>query len=195
MAKTKELSKDIRGRIIERHKGGQGYRKISKETNLALSTVGNIIRKYKRYGYNTANLPRNGRPRKINERTSRWISRYVQIYPCVTRSEIKTDLEGAGINVRKDTISRALYRTGFHSRLPRKVPLMKIKHVKDRLKFVGTYEKKGMQFWEKVIWSDETKVEQFGRNIATSVWRKNGTAFKKHNTIPTVKFGEGFIMI
>ena len=44
MAKTKELSRDMRGRIIERHKEGQGYQKISKEMNLALSTVENIIR-------------------------------------------------------------------------------------------------------------------------------------------------------
>ena len=114
--------------------------------NLALSTEGNIIRKYKKYGDGTANLPRNGRPRKINERTSRWISRNVQINPFITHSEIKTDLKGARINVSKDTISRALYRTGFHSRSPRKVPLLKTKHVKDRLKFVETYEKKGMQF-------------------------------------------------
>ena len=163
--------------------------------NLALSTVGNIIRKHKKYGDGTANLPKNGRHRKINERISMWIGRNVQIKPFITRFEIKTDLEGAGINVSKDTIIRALYRTGFHSRSPRKVPLLKTKHVKDQLKFVKTYEKKGMQFWEKVIKSDETKVELFGRNTATSVWRKNGTAFKKPNTIPTVKFGGGSIMI
>ena len=106
--------------------------------------------------------------------------------PFITHSEIKTDLEGA---VNKDTISKALYRTGFHSRLPRKMPLLKTKHVKDQLNFVKTYQKKGMQFWEKGIWSDEMKVELFGRNTATSAWRKNGTAFKKHNTIPTIKFG------
>ena len=81
--------------------------------NLALSTVGNIIKKYK-YGDSTANLPRNRRPRKINERTSRWICRNVQINTFITRSEIKIDLEGAGINVSKDTISRALCCTGFH---------------------------------------------------------------------------------
>ena len=160
--------------------------------NLALSTLGNIIRKYKKCGDVTANLLRHGRPRKINERTSRWSSRNVQINPFIILSEIKTDLEGTGINVSKDNISRALYRTGFHSRSPRKLPLLKTKHVKDRLRFVETYEKKGMQFWEKVIWSDETKAELFGRNTATSVWRKNGTGFKKHNTI---KFGGGSIMI
>ena len=48
---------------------------------------------------------------------------------------------------------------------------------------------------ENIIWSDEKKVELFGRNTATSVWRENGTAFKKHYTIPTVRFGGGSIMI
>ena len=163
--------------------------------NLALSTVGNIIRKYKKYVNGTANLPRNGRPRNINEHTSRWISRNVQINAFITHSEIKIDLEGAGINVSKDTISRALYRTGFHSRSPRKVLLLKTRPVNDRPKFVETYEKKNMQFREKGIWSSEMKVELFGRNTMISVWRKNGTAFKKHNTIPTVNFGGGFIMI
>ena len=93
--------------------------------NLALSAVGNIVRKYKKFDDGTANLLRNGRPKKKNERTSRWISRNVQINAFITRSEILTDLEGAGINVSKYTISRPLYRTGFHSRSPRKVPLLK----------------------------------------------------------------------
>ena len=138
MAKTKELSRDMCDRIIERHKGGQGYRKISKEMNVALRTVRNVIRKYKKYGHSTANLRRNGRSRRRNECTSRWISRNVQINPFIIRSEMKTDLKGAGINVSKDTINRALYHTGFHSRLPRKVSLLKTKHVKDQLKFVET---------------------------------------------------------
>ena len=147
--KPKELSRDMRDWIIERHKGGQGYRKINKEMNVALSTVG----KYKKYGNGTANLPRNRRPRNINECASRWISRNVQINPFITRSEIKTDLECAGINVSKDTISRALYRTVFHSRSLRKVPLLKTKHLNDRWKLVEIYEKKGMQFWSH-LWAE-----------------------------------------
>ena len=160
--------------------------------NLALNTVENIIRKYKKYVDGTANFLRNGRPWKINKRTSRWISRNVQINPFITRSEIKTDFEADGINVSKDNISGALYRTGFHSRSPRKVPLLKTKHVKDRLKFVKIYEKKGMQFWEKVIWSDETKVELFGRNTATSVWRKK-MALPSRSTIPSPQLSLGVV--
>ena len=56
MQKTKESSRVMRDRIIERHKGGQGYPKIGKEMNLALSTVGNIIRKYKKYVDGTATV-------------------------------------------------------------------------------------------------------------------------------------------
>ena len=47
---------------------------------------------------------------KINERTSRRISRNVQINPFITHSEIKTNLGGAGINISKDTISKLSFK-------------------------------------------------------------------------------------
>ena len=59
--------------------------------------------------------------------------------PFLTRVEIQTDLREAGINVSKDTISRVLNRAGFVSRSPRKVPLLKLKHVRSRLNYVKTY--------------------------------------------------------
>ena len=161
--------------------------------NLALSTVGNTIRKYKKYGDGTANLPWNGRPRKINERTSRWISRNVQINAFIIRSEIKTDLEVAGINASKDTISRVLYCTGFHSRSPRKVPLLKTKHVKDRLKFVGTYEKKICSFGKKesgrmkckLNYSEGTQRQVFGEKMA----------LPSRSTIPSPQLSLGVVSL
>ena len=66
----------------------------------------------------------------------------------------------------KDTISRALNRTGFVSRSPRKVPLLKRQCVRSRLNYVKTYGEKPQEFWNKVIWTDETKIEIFGRNSA-----------------------------
>ena len=40
----------------------------------------------------------------------------------------------------------------------------------------------------KILWSDETKIELFGLNAKRHVWRKPGT-------IPTVKHGAGSIML
>ena len=45
MFKTKELSKDIRDKIIDLHKAGMGYKKISKQLGEKLTTFGEIIRK------------------------------------------------------------------------------------------------------------------------------------------------------
>ena len=43
----------------------------------------------------------------------------------------------------------------------------------------------------KILWSDETKIELFGVNARRHVWRKPGTTHHQANTIPTVKHGGG----
>lgn len=96
----------------------------------------------------SSSLPRTGRLRKLSESNARRISRKIQNH-FTTSTEIQTDLKGAGIAVSFDRISRTLHRTGVSSRSPRKVPLLKRKHVNDRLKFVETDEEKGSLFWEK----------------------------------------------
>ena len=55
MGKTKELSKDIRDKI-DLHKAGMGYKKISKQLGEKLTTVGAIVRKWKKHKV-TAYLP------------------------------------------------------------------------------------------------------------------------------------------
>ena len=40
--------------------------------------------------------------------------------------------------------------------------------------------------WEKIMWSDETKIELFGLNSTHRVWRKK---YNPKNNIPTMKLG------
>ncbi|KAL0203521.1 hypothetical protein M9458_001539, partial [Cirrhinus mrigala] len=47
----------------------------------------------------------------------------------------------------------------------------------------------------KILWSDETKIEHIGLNAKRHVWKKPGTAHHPANTIPTVKHGGGSIML
>ncbi len=47
----------------------------------------------------------------------------------------------------------------------------------------------------KILWSDETKIELFGLNSKRYVWRKPSTAHHLSNTVPTVKHGGGSIML
>lgn len=188
MVKAKELCNDMRERIVELYQKGNGYRKISQALNVNVNTVGCIIRKWRKCD-SVLNGPRTGRPRKITGASERLVIRKVKQNPFVTRSEIQEQLKGAEVNVSKDTISRTIYRAGIHSRSPRKTPLLKKKHVVDRLKFADEYLVKPDTYWDTVVWSDETKIELFGHNGANKVWRKSGESHAPKNTIPTVKFG------
>ena len=49
MAKTRELCKDIRDKIVDLHKAGMGYRTIGKQLGEKATTVGAIIRKWKKF--------------------------------------------------------------------------------------------------------------------------------------------------
>ena len=48
--KTKELAVQKRQMVIDIQKCGNGYKKMSKQLNIPLSTVRAIIKKFKRYG-------------------------------------------------------------------------------------------------------------------------------------------------
>ena len=47
----------------------------------------------------------------------------------------------------------------------------------------------------KMLWSDETKIEPLSLNSKCNVWRTPGTAHHLPITIPTVKHGGGSIML
>ena len=49
--------------------------------------------------------------------------------------------------------------------------------------------------WRKVSWSDEIKIELFGRNSKRYVWHKPNNAHHPVNTFPTVKHGGDRIML
>ena len=71
------------------------------------------------------------------------------------------DLKAAGTSVCKSTISNTLHRHGLISCSARKVPLLKHNHVKACLKFANDHLDDSISDWEKVLWSDETKIELF----------------------------------
>ncbi|KAI4876387.1 hypothetical protein NFI96_017853 [Prochilodus magdalenae] len=99
----------------------------------------------------------------------------------------------AGTTVTRKTIGNTLRRNGLKSCSARKVPLLKKAHVQARLKFANEHLDDSESDWEKVLWSDETKIELFGINLTRHVWRKRNADYDPKNTVPTVKHGGIFI--
>jgi len=194
MGKKKELSTDLRMRIVNAHKQGKGYKAISKKFDVPVSTIQSVIKKFKNFRVVT-NLRGRGRKSLVSPRFARKIIREVSNNPRLTTKEILNDISQSGTKISRQTLQRTLNKAGLHGRRPRKTPLLKPKHVKARLAFARAHIDKDSSFWSSVLWSDETKMELFGHRDVAFVWRKKGEAFNPKNTVPTVKHGGGNIML
>ncbi len=159
MAKTKELSKDTRNKIVDLHQAGKTESAIGKQLAVKKSTVGAIIRKWKTYK-TTDNLPRSGAPRKISPQKIQYSPSTCK-NPRTTRGDLVNDLQRAGTKVTKATISNTLRRQGLKSCSARRVPLLKPVHVQARLKFAREHLDDPEEDWENVIWSEENQIRTF----------------------------------
>uniref|UniRef100_A0A803JWW4 Transposase Tc1-like domain-containing protein n=1 Tax=Xenopus tropicalis TaxID=8364 RepID=A0A803JWW4_XENTR len=136
--KSKEHTRQVRDKVIEKFKAGLGYKKISKALNIPRSTVQAIIQKWKEYG-TTVNLPRQGRPPKLTGRTRRALIRNAAKRPMVTLGELQRSTAQVGESVHRTTISRALHKVGLYGRVARRKPLLTENHKKFRLQFATSH--------------------------------------------------------
>ncbi len=192
--RSKELPEELRDRIVARHRSGQGYKNISAALKVPKSTVASIILKWKTFG-TTRTLPRAGRPAKLSYRGRRALVREVKKNPKITVAELQRCIREMGESCRKSTITAALHQSGLYGRVARRKPLLSARHMKARMEFAKKHLKDSKMVTNKIIWSDETKIELFGLNSKRYVWRKPGTAHHLSNTVPTVKHGGGSIML
>lgn len=142
MGKTKELTKDVRDKIVDLHKAGMGYKTIGKQLGEKQTTIGAIIHQ------TTVNRSRSGAPFKISPRAVSVIIRKVQNNPRTTQGELVNDLKAAGTTVTKKTIGNTLPRNGLKYCRTRKVPLLKEAHVQGRLKFANEHLNDSKEDWE-----------------------------------------------
>jgi transposase len=109
---SKELSLELRDRILSRHRSGEGYQKNSAALKVPKNTVASIILKRKKFG-TTKTLPRAGRPVKLNSLGRRALVREVTKNPMVTLTELQSSSVEMGQPSRRATISALLHQSGI----------------------------------------------------------------------------------
>ncbi len=107
MAKTNELSKDTRNKIVDLHQAGKTESAIGKQLGVKKSTVGAIIRKWKTYK-TTDNLPRSGAPRKILPRGVKRITRTVSKNTYLLKSCARSLIVNGILSIKLVLENRAL---------------------------------------------------------------------------------------
>jgi transposase len=99
--KSKELSVDLRDRIVMRHISVEGYKTMSRVFQVSKSTVVSIVGKLKKYGANQA-LPRVGYLSKLSNWARRTLAREVTKDPLTTLTELQSSLAEMGEPGQKD---------------------------------------------------------------------------------------------
>ncbi len=155
----REMSQDLRKKIIYLHKKGEGYKKISKALLISQNTVAKVEQTFKKDGTATISQRRPGCPQKLTPRQERLLMRRVEENRHASSLQLSKEVESqTGVTISCDTIRRTLQRNGMHGCRPRKKPLLKPRHKKARLEFARAHADKDEDYWDSILWSDETKI-------------------------------------
>ncbi len=91
----KELSVDLKKRIVALHEDGVGYKKIAKTLKLSCSTVAKTIQQFNRT-FSTQNSPRYSRPKKLSAHAQHHIQSLCLENRRMSAASISAEVEGVG---------------------------------------------------------------------------------------------------
>lgn len=183
--------------IFDLHTQGKNPTQIAKTLNCSRKMVYNAIGLVRaNRDMTTENKIRKPPPRKTSLRIDRAIARKCKCDPFKSSRDIMAEVnEEFGVDVSSRLIRRRLNDAGLFGRVSRKKPLLSKKNIKARLTFAKTHKNKNVQFWKRVLWSDETKVNRIGPDGKTFVHRPKCQAYNHRYTLKTVKHGGGNLMV
>ncbi len=126
----KELSEDLRIRIVALYNDGLGYKKFGNTLKLSYSTVTRVIQRFSMTGF-TRNRPRKGRSKKLSPCAVRQVQNLASKNRHMSATSIALEVaEVEGQLVSAQTICHTLQQVGLHGRRPRRKPLLKLAHKK-----------------------------------------------------------------
>lgn len=188
----KPISSAIKSRIIFLLRSNHSTHDIASQTGVSQSTVARIR---KMEGINVS-ANRTGRPRVLTVQDERSIVRAVSTGKHSNAVEAQRQLDTeSGVRVSADTVRRVLKRNGLCARVKTRKPLLRPRHLRQRLAFARKYANWTVDDWKRVIWSDETKINVFGSDGRQYCYRRPGERIQPHHVQPTVKHGGGSLML
>ncbi len=174
---------------------GVGYKKISKTLKLSCSTVAKTIQRFNKTG-STQNRPRHGGPKKLSAHAQCPIQRLCLGNRRMSAASIAAEVEGVGGQpVSAQTIRRTLHQIGQHGCRPRRTPLLKMMNKKACKQFAEDKQTKKMDYWNYVLWTDETNINLYGSDGVKRVWWQPCEEYKDKCVLPTVKHGGENVMV
>ena len=196
MGRGRSCTPELREIIIRKHiQEKKTVRQIAAELGCSKTKVHNALLHFGRIG-TTQNALRKRRARKTTAKDDRRIVRAIKKNPFLTAKKIRDGLlMQMDSQVSDRTIRRRLCEAGLNGRIARKKPHVSKKNLRSRLEFAREHVSKPLEFWKKILWSDESKFNLFGSDGKKYVRRPMNKPYDPRYTLKTIKHGGGNIMV
>ncbi|GFT27626.1 transposable element Tc1 transposase [Trichonephila clavipes] len=141
-------------------------------------------------------MVRSGRPGIFSAREKRSIIKEVKKNPKISAPQLAKDVANTSHKTFSvQTIRNVLHEESYYGRAARKKPFISERNTRKSLDFAKSHVNLSDGFWNKVIFSDESKFNIFGSDGRQYVWRKPNTELEKQHLTPTVKYGGGSVLV
>lgn len=190
-----KLTAEIKAEICTHYEHGMSQVKIASKYLINQSSVSRILKRKRIRGFNTR-LSGSGRKRKLSKEYLEFFEQEIKIDPKIGSRKLKITLENEKkIIVSDRNIRRRLCDVGLFGRVACKKPLLTDHNTNSRLEHSKMWLGYDKEEWDRIIWSDETKINLFGSDGRTYVRRKTRSRYNFENLIPTVKHGGGNVLV
>ena len=183
--KRKEHSNDLCLLVIKHFQNGDFLREIATKTLLPRETVRDIINKHKRTKC-IGNLFGRGRNRKVTTTTDRTIRRILKKDRRTSAENVAAEIsKQLDISLSTQSVRNRAHEIGMFGRVARKKLYVNKMNRSKRFKCAMEMSQKLLDFWQTVIWSDESKFELFSSKGRVMVWCMLKETFDPHCIVPT----------
>jgi hypothetical protein len=186
------LTTDKQAHISNLLSQGLSTRKTAVIANVSHQTVHRIRHKERE----DMPISKPGRPPVLASRDKRLLVRYIisgKMDAAVTLWKNICNITGRMCSY--STIRNALKGEGLIAVTKKKKPMLKPRHIKQRLEFARKHEHWTEADWGRVIFSDESKINRFGSDGRKWVWKRPAQMITTREVMPTLKFGGGNLML
>lgn len=160
--------------VLKHFQNNKSVRKFAECVGLSPETVQCIIQRFVREN-RIENKGRNAPNKIFNESDERWIVRKIKANPKLSAPKLATEIEDTlGKSCSAETVPRVL-----RGRVARKKTFISKKNIQSRYTFAKEHVNRTIDFWNTVIFADESKFNIFGSDGMSYVWRKPNTELNK----------------
>lgn len=182
MGRKKDTSKFTIGQIQAYTETGLSQRAIATKLGISRCAVQNALKR------DPFAKTRSGRVRKTSKRNDRILKNIVSRSPDKASNEIATMAQLAGINISSRTVRRRLEKDfKLPARRPARKPMLTKKQRQMRIKFCKKYKDKPVEWWDKVMFTDESVFQQVRNTGYNYIRRPSGERYNPKYTVKTAK--------